>query len=517
VHLIEFFDRGVLINRNGTAFVGGDGQDRISYAEAFELSHRIAAALNRDGCSQGTSVAVLGPNHPLVFPAILGVIRSGATWVAVNSRSSAADIAELLSVVDTRVLLHSAASIDVADKVREAVPGIECVCFDPPAASGWTNFETWLAPPGTRVPLPPPDPEAVAALFGTGGTTGKPKAVEVPHRAFEAMIHGLNTHMPEPNPVHLVAAPLTHAAGALVFPVLSVGGTNVIHDGVDPGEILASVARNAITRMFLPPTAIYSVLEDPSCGATDTSTLRYFLYGAAPMSVHKLKEALGIFGPVMAQFYGQVEAPMICSFLSPADHEQALTKPGLEGRLASCGRPSTVATVAIMDESGHLVEAGTRGEIVVRSSLVMKSYRGDPAHTAATTRDDWHATGDVGYLDGEGYLYIVDRKRDVVISGGFNVYPSEVEQIIWSHPAVKDCAVIGIPHDKWGEQVTAVVEVTSGAQLDPADLIGMCKQRLGSIKAPKQVIMRELPRSPAGKVLKRALRDEYWSGRDRRI
>jgi acyl-CoA synthetase (AMP-forming)/AMP-acid ligase II len=146
-----------------------------------------------------------------------------------------------------------------------------------------------------------------------------------------------------------------------------------------------------------------------------------------------------------------------------------------------------------------------------------KPERGDPAHTAATKRNDWHATGDVGYLDGEGYLYIVDRKRDVVISGGFNVYPSEVEQIIWSHPAVKDCAVIGIPHDKWGEQVTAVVEVTSGAQLDPAELIGMCKQRLGSIKAPKQVIMRELPRSPAGKVLKRALRDEYWSGRDRRI
>ncbi|WP_280469206.1 AMP-binding protein [Nocardia cyriacigeorgica] len=513
MQVIEFFDRGVLINRDGVAFTTPDGQTRITYTEAFDLSHRIAAALRRDGCTDNTPVAVLSPNAPIVFPVILGVLRSGATWLAVNPVSGIDELADLLTLVGARVLLYAATTTDLATQLRARVTGLErTVCIDDPELS------RWLPPAGTRVPLPPVDPDAVAALFGTGGTTGRPKAVEIPHRAFETMIHGLNIHLPETEPVNLVAAPMTHAAGALVFPVLSRGGTNVVHNGVRAAEILQSIEHNRITRIFLPPTAIYSLLDAPELAHTDTSTLRYFIYGAAPMSASRLRRAMTAFGPVLAQFYGQVEAPMILSFLSPAEHAEAVTDRALAHRLLSCGRPSTVATIAIVDEAGEPVDRGTTGEIVVRSTLVMRGYHANPEQTAATRRPGgWHATGDLGYLDDDGYLYLVDRKRDLIISGGFNVYPSEVEHVLWNHPAVRDCAVIGIPDPKWGERVAAVVELRPDVEVTSDELIQLCKQRLGSVKAPKEIIFRALPRSPVGKVLKRELRDSYWAGHGRNI
>jgi acyl-CoA synthetase (AMP-forming)/AMP-acid ligase II len=514
MRVIEHFDRGAALNPQGVAFVGPNGEDPLTYAETLELTHRIGAALQRDGIGEGATVAVLSPNGPMTFPAVLGIFRAGAVWVHLNARSTAEDIADLLDLVGCRALLYAAELEDTVQRVADRVNSIErLVCIDGPEA-----FENWLADPGVRVPTGPLDPESIAAMAGTGGTTGRSKAVELSHRAYEAMIMAFHAHMPEVDPVHLVAAPMSHAAGSLVFPVLSLGGTNVIHHGVDAEEIFASIERNRVTRLFLPPTAIYSLLSHPTARDWDVSSLRYFLYAAAPMSVSKLSEALTIFGPVMAQCFGQAEAPMMCTFHSPADHVAAAGDPRLEHRLASCGQPSLVARVAIMDDAGKILETGERGEIVVRSSLNMNGYHRDPEQTEAARRPGgWHATGDVGYIDSDGFVYIVDRKRDVIITGGFNVFPSEVEQVIWGHPAVGDCAVIGVPHEKWGEQVTAVVELKAGAELDTDELIALCKQRLGSVKAPKEIVIRSLPRSPVGKVLKRALRDEYWSGRSRMV
>ncbi|TDE34225.1 ligase [Actinomadura sp. 6K520] len=511
MQVIEFFDRGVLINPDGIAFVRPDGTEALTYAEADDITHRVAAALHRDGMGQGTPVAVLSANAPHLFPIVLGVLRAGCAWVALNARARPQDLIGLLRLVGARALLHSDELAEVADRIRGEVETLgRAVPIDRP--------EGWLAPPGTRVPLPPLDPEAVAGYFGTGGTTGRPKAVEVPNRAFETMIHAFNAHLPEHDPVHLVAAPMTHAAGTLVFPVLAAGGRNIVHDGVAPGEILESIERNAVTRLFLPPTAIYALLDHPDATRRDLSSLRYFLYGAAPMSVTKLEEAMEVFGPVMAQFYGQTELPMMCTFLGPGEHAAALAEPRLRGRLASCGRPTLVANVAIVDDENAPVPTGERGEIVVRSSLRMKGYHRAADQTAGVRLPgDWLATGDVGHLDADGYLYIVDRKRDLIISGGFNVFPSEVEQVILGHPAVRDCAVIGLPDDKWGERVTAVVELKAGANADQAELIAACKDRLGGVKAPKEVIFRELPRSPVGKVLKRELRDAYWRGRERKV
>ncbi|QKW33261.1 AMP-binding protein [Actinomadura sp. NAK00032] len=511
MQVIEFFDRGALINPGGVAFVRPDGTEPLTYAEAGDITHRVAAALHRDGAGPGTPVAVLSANTPRLFPVVLGVLRAGCAWVALNARATPQDMTALLRLVGARALLHSGELAGVAGRIRDEVDTLDlAVSIDRP--------EHWLAPPGTRVPLPPLDPEAVAGYFGTGGTTGRPKAVEVPNRAFETMIHAFNAHLPEDDPVHLVAAPMTHAAGTLVFPVLAAGGRNIVHDGVASGEILASIERNSVTRLFLPPTAVYALLDHPDAARRDLSSLRYFLYGAAPMSVAKLEEAMDVFGPVMAQFYGQTELPMMCAFLSPGEHAAALAEPRLRGRLASCGRPTLVADVAVVDDGHAPLPPGEKGEIVVRSSLRMKGYHRAADQTAAVRLPgDWLATGDVGHFDADGYLYIVDRKRDLIISGGFNVFPSEVEQVLLRHPAVRDCAVIGLPDAKWGERVTAVVELKTGADADPAELVAVCRDGLGGVKAPKEIIFRELPRSPVGKVLKRELRDEYWHGRERKV
>jgi acyl-CoA synthetase (AMP-forming)/AMP-acid ligase II len=516
VHTIEFFDRGARLYGDRPAFVNPDRSEVVTYAEAEALTHRVAAALHARGLCDGTPVGILSPNTPWLFPHVLGVLRSGCTWVALNARSATSDLADLLGLVGARALLFAGEMTEVADELVVSVPTLE-TAIEIGAAE-----RDWLAPAGATVELPPLDPETVAAYFGTGGTTGRAKAVTVPIRSFETMIHAFNAHMPEPDPpVNLVAAPLTHAAGAALFPVLSLGGTNVIHGAVVPDELLTSLERNRVTRLFLPPTAIYALLGHPPVREFDTSSLRYFLYGAAPMSVDKLIEAIDVFGPVMTQFFGQTELPMLCTFFAPEEHAEALADPTKRGRLASCGRPTTVANVVTMDEAGAICPVGERGEIVVRSALQMSGYHDDPEQTEAIAREGgWLATGDIGYFDEDGYLYLVDRKRDLIITGGFNVFPSEVEQVIWGHAKVGDCAVIGLPDEKWGERVTAVVELKesdAGSDELGAEIVSLCKERLGSVKAPKEVIFRSLPRSAVGKVLKRELREEYWSGSDRRI
>ncbi|HET6449593.1 MAG TPA: AMP-binding protein [Conexibacter sp.] len=519
MRVIEFFDRGAQINPDGVAFMAPDGSHAITYAQTAETTHRVAAALQRDGMTPETPVGILGPNLPETFPCVLGILRSGCAWVMLNARSMPSDLAALMELVGARALLYSTRMADAVAEIQAGVPTLErLVALDGGSGGEHPTLEEWMEPTGTHVPLQPLDPEATAAFSATGGTTGRSKAVTTSHRSLETMIHAFNAHMPERDPVHLVAAPITHAAGAAIFPVLSLGGTNVVHDGVSAPAVLESIERNRVTRLFLPPTAIYSLLDHPDARTRDMSSLRYFLYGAAPMSVEKLRESLDVFGPVMAQCYGQAELPMLVTYLSPEEHSEALADPALEGRLASCGRPSLVAHVAIMDDDGVIQPTGSRGEICARSSLHMSGYFNDPEQTAAIQREGgWQATGDVGYMDEHGYVYIVDRKRDMIISGGFNVFPSEVEQVIWGHPSVNDCAVIGVPDEKWGEQVTAVVELKAGAEAEADEIIALCKERLGSVKAPKDVIFRELPRSPVGKVLKRALRDEFWSGRERQV
>lgn len=519
--LIDTFDRGVARNPGGACFVTDDDSVRMSYAEVAGLSHRIAAALSEAGVGAETRVGVLSPNDPIGFVCVLGALRLNASWVPLNARAVAADLIPLLELTDCEVLFYHPALLPLAEEVLAGCAGIRlAVAIGAGGRPGDPVLEQWMAPAGTTVPRPPHEPDRTAIMFGTGGTTGRSKAVPITHRMAEAMNLAFAAHMPEPEPpVMAMAAPMTHAAGPICFPVFAEGGTVVVHDGVVPERLLDSIERHHVTRLFLPPTAIYALLAAPDVRSHDFSSLRHFIYAAAPMAVDKLLEALDVFGPVMTQTFGQAEAPMICTVMTPAEHVAAAADPALRGRLASAGRSSLVADVAIMDESGELLPAGEVGEIVVRGSLVMSGYHKDPEQTESTRRPGgWHGTSDVGRMDADGYVYIVDRLRDMIITGGFNVWPSEIEQVIHTIPGVKDCAVIGLPDEKWGEAVTAVVEMREDADPpEPTAVTALCRDQLGPVKAPKQVIFRELPRSPNGKVLKRALRDEYWAGKARSV
>jgi acyl-CoA synthetase (AMP-forming)/AMP-acid ligase II len=316
----------------------------------------------------------------------------------------------------------------------------------------------------------------------------------------------------EGRPVYLALAPLTHAAGVLCFPVLSLGGEIVIMRTPDVGGFLDHVERHRVTHTFLPPTLIYMVLAHERLETTDLRSLQCFWYGAAPMSVGRLEEALTRIGPVMAQLFGQTEAPMMISTMAPRDHFHADGSVARE-RLSSAGRPSPLVRVAIMASDGALLGPGETGEIVVRGSLVMRGYHHNPGATAEASEHGWHHTGDIGYLDHDNYLFIVDRAKDMVITGGFNVYSTEVEQTLMLHPDVQDCAVVGLPDDKWGERVTAVVQLRPGAVATPETLTAFARQRLGGVKTPKQIeIWTDLPRSKVGKILKGEIKQALTSG-----
>jgi acyl-CoA synthetase (AMP-forming)/AMP-acid ligase II len=320
----------------------------------------------------------------------------------------------------------------------------------------------------------------------------------------------INNHYdPQEAIVNLAAAPMTHTAGFLSIPCTARGGTVIVLARPEPTALLDAIEKYRVTELFLPPTVIYRLLDMPGIETRDFSSLRYLMYGAAPMSVEKLRQALGLFGPIMLQGYGQSEAP--------GDHFVA-GKIASDERLSSCGLPSVFNALAIMDDAGSPLPQGRTGEICVRGEIVMRGYYKDPEKTAQTIVNGWLHTGDVGSLDAEGYLHITDRKRDLIISGGFNVYPGEVEQVLWKHPSVLDCAVIGVPDAQWGEAVKAVVELKPGAVVKEQELIAFCKEKLGSVRAPKSVdVVKTLPRSPVGKVLKKDLREPYWRNAGRRI
>ena len=503
MRLHDYLDKGASLGPDRPCLTA-DGTS-TSYADVVRLSHEVAAALVGSGVGPGARVAILSANDPVAFTCVFGISRAGAVWCPINPRNEAGENRELLELFGAEVVIHQSGFAPLVDAIRDDLPGVHTwVCLDADADSlSWQDFLDRGR--DAEVPDLPqlPGVDELAMLVGTGGTTGRPKGVMLTPANLETMTAlTLGGYPFDGPPVYLALAPLTHAAGVLCFPVLSLGGEVVIMRAPDVGGFLRLVQEHGVTHTFLPPTLIYMVLGHPDLDATDLGSLQCFWYGAAPMSASRLEEALVRIGPVMAQLFGQTEAPMMISTMPPADHFRADGSVATE-RLTSAGRPAPLVIVAIHDDEDRPVPTGERGEICVRSSLVMAGYWKDPEETARTLRHGWLHTGDIGFLDDDGFLHIVDRAKDMIISGGFNVYSTEVEQAVLAHPHVQDCAVVGLPDEKWGERVVVVVQPQAGATVEPDELIAFVKQRIGSVKAPKEVhVWPDLPRSKVGKVLK---------------
>jgi acyl-CoA synthetase (AMP-forming)/AMP-acid ligase II len=512
VRLTDYLDKGASLGPAAPCLTAAGRT--LSYAGVQRLSWRVARALERSGIVPGDKVAILSANDPVAFGCVFGISRAGAVWCPVNPRNEAAENRDLLDLFDCRCLIFQAAFAPLVARILPDLPKLTTlVCLDgePPGA---IPFDLWTGPEPAE-PWQAEPADDMVMLVGTGGTTGRPKGVMITSRNIETMSAlTLMSYPFRPRPRYLALAPLTHAAGVLCFPVMTLGGEIVIMGKPDLAEFLALIEAHAITHTFLPPTLIYMLLDHPGLPGTDLSSLQCLWYGAAPMSASRLAEALDRIGPVMGQLFGQTEAPMMVSTLAPAEHFRDDGSVAAE-RLSSAGRPTPLTIVAIMDDEGNRLGPGERGEIVVRGPLVMAGYYKNPEASAETARHGWHHTGDIGYLDSGGYLFIVDRAKDMIITGGFNVYSAEVEQALLAHPAIQDCAVIGLPDEKWGERVTAVVQPRPGQVVIADEVRAFVKERIGSVKTPKQVeIWPDLPRSKVGKILKTEVKAQLKDGTD---
>ncbi|MGV9868596.1 acyl-CoA synthetase [Rhodococcus koreensis] len=503
MRLTDYLDKGASLGPSSPCLTMGERT--LSYADVQDLSRRVAAALARSGIAAGDKVAVLSGNDPTAFSCVFGISRAGAVWCPINPRNEAAENRDLLDLFDCRCLIFQKAFAPLVDRIRQELPLLTTlVCLDGDEAYA-DSFDTWL---GTeRLDAEPVDD--LALIVGTGGTTGRPKGVMLTGRNIETMSAlTLMSYPFDGRPVYLALAPLTHAAGVLCFPILTLGGQVVILPAPDLGQFLAHIERDRVTHTFLPPTLIYMLLDHADLETTDLGSLQCFWYGAAPISPTRLSEALTRIGPVMAQLFGQSEAPMMIATMAPKDHFDENGSVAT-ARLSSAGRPSPLVTVAIMDGQGTLLPAGQRGEVVVRSSLVMTGYYKNPVATQEASAHGWHHTGDIGYLDEDNFLYIVDRAKDMIITGGFNVYSVEVEQALMAYPGIQDCGVIGLPDEKWGERVVAVVQTRTGQPVEADALAAFVKARIGSVKTPKEILVwPDLPRSKLGKVLKNEIKQQ---------
>lgn len=467
---------------------------RVTYAQLARSVRALAAGLVRIDPKAGSRVAICAFNNASHIIALLAVLASGKTWIPLNVRSTRQETA--------RILGATTPSIVIADEdCLSLVAGCDAHLLlgeRGSAGVGRSINDVILAETAPALPAFEPPRDATQAIKFTGGTTGLPKGVMQPYRAWVAnivnQIAGWGLHARDR---YVVAAPISHGTSTYVLPVLAQGGCHVIPEANSVEGIRHAFRERGGTISFMPPTLVYKLMAECSDAHTDFPALTRLVYGAAPMPIERVRQVREFFGPVLATTYGQTEAPQIITAMRPEDFE-------LEANWGSVGRASWFTRIGIMDPEGTLLGPGEIGEVVVRGDLVMTGYWMNPDKTRETLRDGWLHTGDRGLLDERGYLFLKDRIKDVVITGGFNVYPVDVESALGCHEAVYDCTVFGVPDEYWGEAVHAAVQLRPGRRVDGAELIAFVRERLGPVHAPKRIhFYDELPRSSVGKVLKK--------------
>jgi fatty-acyl-CoA synthase len=518
---IDYFDKGAEAVPDHTAII--DRDKRYSYREMRAYTERIARALWASGLRSEERIAIYSGNDARVLFCMLGLLRAGAVWVPINYRNALDANVEYMNYVEVSWLFYHSSFREAATQILERVPSLcNLICIDAPD-SGNPSLEQFMQQGKEIEPFDWGDAlgnaDRLVGLVPTGGTTGPAKGVRVTSLAWGTMVEMASHYWSCEGiePVCLSVAPLSHAAGTVAFAMFPMGATNVVMPGFDAGDVLENIERYRVTHLFLPPTAFYALLVHADVEKFDYSSLRVFLLAASPVSPDKLKRGVEIFGPCMCQCYGQTESPMLLTWL-----DQKTVAAAANGdhpkRLASCGKATSAVRLGIMDDRGKLLRPREVGEIVARGFLVTPGYYNMPEATAEIRTHGWHHTGDVGYYDEDGYFYIVDRKKDMIISGGFNVYSAEVEAAIMALPQVHECAVIGVPDEGWGEAVKALVVLRSGETLKEEQVLAHCRSKLGGVKGPKSVEFRpEIPKTAAGKIDRKELRKPYWAGMGRNV
>jgi long-chain acyl-CoA synthetase len=487
----------------------------MSFADMDRRSSQVARALLAAGVGPGDRVALLDKNTPELFELAFGAAKVDAATVAVNWRLSPREVAQIVTDAGARVLVVGAELAPVLEKAEDELAD-DLVLLAIGRHSRWAPFDEWASAHPPDDPGVATGPDTVGLQLYTSGTTGLPKGVMLTNANLVAMMQGVARAWGfRPEMVNLGVMPLFHIGGSgWDISVMAQGGHTVLHREVDPLAILRAIEEHHVTHALFVPAVLLQLLDTPGVDTTDLSSLETVVYGASPISDEVLRRAMDTFGCDFIQSYGLTETAGGVVQLTAEDHD--LDRPD---RLRSCGKPMPGVELRIVDtETGSDQPEGAVGEVWLRSRQNMLGYWGKPEETAKTkTADGWIRTGDAGFLR-DGYLYLHDRVKDMIVSGGENVYPAEVENVLMGHPSVADVAVIGVPHPKWGETVKAVVVPAGGTVPDPADLIAFAREHLAHYKCPTSVdVVDQLPRNPSGKLLKRELREPHWEGHDRRI
>jgi acyl-CoA synthetase (AMP-forming)/AMP-acid ligase II len=508
----DLIRRGALHHGERTAIFYGE--ESLTFREVELLSNRIANAIGGDlGLGKGGAITLLIDNGLHSMPCDFGCVKAGLVRTPLNGRLSLDEHKAMIETIGAATMIHGPSQAERAAALKGAIPGL--AVYGLGDGNVGPDLLALAANASDADPALPHSPDDVILSLFTSGTTGTLKAAQHTNASYSAVVQNVLTNLLDPRPgeIMLHAASMIHASGCFVLPYWLRGGAAAILPGFAPASYIEAIERWRPNALNLVPTMLQMLFQTPGIEQADLSSVETIVYGASPMPRPVLEKGLAMWGPIFVQYYGQTEAPLAICFLDKADHAGASAE-----RLLSCGRPSVETEIRLIDEAGDDAGPGEPGEIVLRAPFVMKGYTDPALNQAAFLPGGWLRTRDIGRFDDQGYLTLVDRTSDMIVSGGYNIYPREVEDVLSAHPTVAQVAVVGLPDDVWGEAVTAFVVLHDGAGEDEGALIAHAHAHLAGYKAPKAVrYVETIPLSPVGKPLRRALREPFWAGRERRI
>jgi len=489
---------------------------KTTYAELDTRSNQVANALIAADVAPGDRVAYLGKNTDTYYEILFGATKARAALASINNRLAAPEMEFIAADAQVKILLVTAEFYEVAAVIAEALPELRGIIAVDGGHDDWIAYQDLMARQSTDDPMLTYEPNDDVIQLYTSGTTGLPKGVQLTNHnylSFMRQAADLEWSAYQAGDAVMNAMPLFHVAGVNVG-ILSAaqGAETVIIRDIDPGLILKLIPEKQIAHAFWVPAVILMMSQHPAAKETDFSSLKIVTYGASPIAESLLLEAQDLMGCQFTQVYGLTETTGGGTFLPPEAHDPAW------GKLRSCGVPYPGTVIRCVGAEGRSVPTGEVGEIVIKSDFIMKGYWNRPEATDNAIKGDFFYTGDAGYFDEDGFLFIHDRVKDMIISGGENIYPAEVENAVFSHPDVADAAVIGVPDEKWGEAVKAIVVRKPDTNPSSEDIIAFTKERIAGYKCPKTIdFIEALPRNPSGKILRKDLREKYWENTDRRV